>query len=414
MRYLPLLLVLGASSTGAANVAFLRDVRPILEPDHTRLIFDTGRPVRYRLQVRPRDEATGTPARLYVDFYATRVSATPPILVPREGPLTRLRATQLKRDVTRVILDVPGLTEHTVFPLLDPFRLVVDVRGKARPPSRGRAVARTSRLAVAAPAPSQVRLPASTVAAVRASLQRGTAEVPRHRRTRFRVVLDPGHGGKDPGAVGAGGVLEKDVVLDIARRLAERLEAAGYDVIMTRDSDVFVPLPERTQRANAAQADLFVSIHANASPNRAASGIETYYLSNTNDRATIRLAHMENQLLHMTGEPPADSDVSWIVSDMIQSYKVEESHGLARQIQASLVAEARRGRRHVRDLGSKPGPFFVLVGAAMPAVLAEVAFVSHPEEARRLRDDAYRKRLVEGLLLGIGRFVENATIAATL
>jgi N-acetylmuramoyl-L-alanine amidase len=269
-------------------------------------------------------------------------------------------------------------------------------------------------VAVAEPPPSAIRLPASTIAAVRASLQRGEAAMVPHRRTRLRVVLDPGHGGKDPGAIGLGGVLEKNVVLGVARRLAKRLEAAGHEVILTRDSDVFIPLSERTQRANAAKADLFVSIHANASPNRTASGIETYYLSNTDDRATIRLAHMENQLLHMTGEPPADSDVSWIISDMIQSYKVEESHGLARQIQASLVAEARREQRNVRDLGSKPGPFFVLVGAAMPAVLAEVAFVSHPEEARRLQDGAYQDRLAEGLLLGIGRFVENAAIAATL
>lgn len=411
MPFLPVLLVFSVASAGVANVATLRDVRPIYAPDHTRLVFDTGRPVRYRLKARPADAATGTPARLYLDLYRTHVSSPPPMLVPREGPLTRLRATQLKGNVTRVILDVPGLQEPAVFPLHDPFRLVVDVRGTPRLGTQARSAARPSR--VGAPAPP-IRIPASTIAAVRASLARGTPTTSLPRPKRLRVVLDPGHGGKDPGAIGPGGVLEKDVVLGVARRLAAQLTEAGYDVLLTRDSDVFIPLPERTRRANAAKADLFVSIHANASPNRAASGIETYYLSNTHDRATMRLAHMENQLSHMTGEPPADSDVSWIVSDMIQSYKVEESHGLAEQIQAGLVAEARQRRSHVRDLGTKPGPFFVLVGAAMPAVLAEVAFVSHPEESRWLRDDKYQELLARGLLLGIRRFADNGVIAATL
>lgn len=414
MRLLALLLALSVSTAGATEIATLREVRPILAPDQTRLIFETGRAVRFEIKTRPADKETGTPPRLYVDLFDTRVRPAALVLAPREGPLTRLRATQLKGNVTRLILDVPGLAKHAAFPLADPFRLVIDVHGDPRVAPRAKSDGRPLRTAAVKLRPTVIPLRAETIAAVRASLRLDQAAISLPAAKRFRVVLDPGHGGKDPGAIGPGGVVEKDVVLSVAKQLAKRLQASGYGVILTRDSDMFKPLSERTRLANAAEADLFVSIHANASHNRSASGIETYYLSNTNDRATMRLAHMENQLLNMTGQPPADSDVSWIVSDMIQSYKVEESHELANQVQAALVREARRARRDVRDLGAKPGPFYVLVGAAMPAVLAEVAFVSHPEEGRRLQDESYQERLVEGLLRGIGSFVENKAVAATL
>src|SRR5262249_25844993 len=145
-------------------------------------------------------------------------------------------------------------------------------------------------------------------------------------RRRFKIVLDPGHGGKDPGAIGVGGVAEKDVVLAIARRLQAPLAAEpDLHLVVTRDTGVVLALEEGTARANTEQADLFVSIHANASVNPNLSGVETYYLNNTNDRATIRLAEMENGLRTMTGHAGRDRDASLILSDMIQSYKVQES-----------------------------------------------------------------------------------------
>ena len=229
------------------------------------------------------------------------------------------------------------------------------------------------------------------------------------------MVLDPGHGGEDPGARGVDGTPEKDVVLDVARRLRPLLEARGYRVVLTRDRDVFVSLEERAVRANALRADLFVSIHANASLDPEAAGIETYYLSNSDNRATIRLAKMENNLTYMTGRAPRRADVSWIVSDMIQSYKIQESLLLARRIQSAVVDEATRQRGgEVRDLGVKPGPFYVLVGAGMPAVLVEVSFLTQARECRALGRPAYRAALAEGLLRGIVEFEDNAAAAATL
>ena len=148
--------------------------------------------------------------------------------------------------------------------------------------------------------------------------------------------------------------------------------------------------------------------------NRRASGIETYYLSNTNDRATIRLARMENHLAYMTGVRPASADVSYIVSDMIQRYKVGESQRFARLIQRALVEQARVQHSSVRNLGVKPGPFAVLVGAGMPAVLVEISFLSNREEGKRLEDEHYREALAEGIWKGITQFGLARHIASTL
>jgi len=243
----------------------------------------------------------------------------------------------------------------------------------------------------------------------------GSPSAARPATRRLRIVLDPGHGGKDTGAIGVGGVAEKDVVLAIARRLQALLAARDdADVILTRDRDVFLRLEERTARANVEQADLFVSIHANASLNPDLSGVETYYLNNSNDHATLRLAAMENGLGSMTGQHADDRDVSLILSDLIQNYKVQESVALAEHVQQALTGALRNSGTPVNDLGVKRGPFYVLVGAGMPCVLVEVSFLTHPQEGGRLAEPAYQDAIADGLLRGIRGFVENTRMAGTL
>jgi N-acetylmuramoyl-L-alanine amidase len=439
-RLVALALLLAPSPPAAASVAVLSDVRPIFEADTTRLVFEIGRPVPYTVRRLAADPKSGTPPRLVVDFRHTRPDPALALrMTPRGGPLVRLGATALAADVTRIVLDVPGLSEHHVFPLTDPFRLVVDVRGTPRrlPPLTEELVSRSAAPHRNLPlAPSLVRrgnrsappsLPrrgsggGSETAPLLGvqpdtggSSKRGDTGSEARPQRRWRIVVDPGHGGKDPGTIGVSGLREKDVVLDLSRRLARRLRQAGYDVVLTRDADVFLSLAERTTLANAARADLFLSVHANASDNRAAAGIETYYLSNSGDRATIRLAEMENNLAHMTDGPPLASDVAWIVSDMIQSYKVEESVALARGIQRELVRSLGAHGPAVRDLGAKPGPFHVLVGAGMPAVLLEAGFLTEAADARRLADPAHQELLSEGLLRAVERFIENVEVTSTL
>ncbi|MFQ5667456.1 MAG: N-acetylmuramoyl-L-alanine amidase [Candidatus Binatia bacterium] len=404
--------------TGAVRadaVAVMRAVRHIAAPASTRLIVEFSAPVHYRLRRLLGRPELGVPARLYVDFPRTRLatSARAPIIL-RRGPLLRMRATQRTAASTRLILDVPGLTDVGVFAMLDPFRLIIDVRGRRRagsvapaPPrgERSRRAARGGgpRRSVVAPLPRRNRRQRA----------RPTPAPRAHRRV--KLVLDPGHGGKDPGAMGVGGIAEKDIVLAIALQLKKRLAAAtDIDVVLTRDTDTFLPLEERTARANAEQADLFISIHANASPNPKLSGTETYYLNNTHDRATIRLAKMENGLRTVTNHSGGERDVSLILSDLIQSYKIQESVGLAEQVQHALVRELHARGSPVNDLGVKQGPFYVLVGAGMPCVLVEVAFLTNPREGRRLARRRYQEGIAEGLLHGIRRFVENTRIGENL
>ncbi len=229
--------------------------------------------------------------------------------------------------------------------------------------------------------------------------------------TPWRIVLDPGHGGNDPGTLGVDGVAEKDVTLAIAKQLKRRLEAGlGAQVLLTRDRDVTRSLAQRTAFANASNADLFVSIHANADASGELRGIETYTLNNTNDRAAIRLAKMENGPGVRTGR----GDLSFILSDMVQSGKEEESVALANRLQRHLVSRLRGHYPDVRSLGVKKGPFYVLVGAYMPCVLVETSFLSHPIEGRRLASPEYQGEIVEGLYLGMADFLGDQRLAKTL
>ena len=211
------------------------------------------------------------------------------------------------------------------------------------------------------------------------------------------VVIDPGHGGYDSGTTAGAPLLEKDIALQIGLRLQGELEHRGVRAILTRTGDYFVTLADRTAFANQAGADLFISIHLNSSPDAATTGIETYYLNNTTDRATIRLAAMENASggAYSTA---AGGDLNYILSDMRQQYKANESVALASMIEADTTAElnASLGVR-VNALGAMRGPFYVLVGARMPAVLVECGFLSNREEAARLASAPYQQMLAQGI-----------------
>jgi len=252
---------------------------------------------------------------------------------------------------------------RTVFRLEDPARLVVDVQ-------RRTPVARS-----AGGGPEPIRT----------------------------VVLDPGHGGHDAGAIGPTGLQEKELTLDVARRVAAVLEEdLGVRVILTRTRDQFLALRERTALANREKADLFVSIHANAAPAPAAAGTETYFLSSeATDGAARRAAEDENRVLALEGEGRAGGrDVlRSILWDLAQSDFQQESSRAAEAIQTQLDRALRLPSR-----GVKQAPFYVLGGAAMPAVLVEIGFLSNPEEERRLRDDGYRERIARALAAGLAAY----------
>jgi N-acetylmuramoyl-L-alanine amidase len=225
-----------------------------------------------------------------------------------------------------------------------------------------------------------------------------------------KIVLDPGHGGKDPGAIGIGGLAEKDIVLSVAKKLAARLRREmGMEVILTRKDDRFVALENRTAIANAEDADLFVSLHVNASPNPEARGIETYYLDNTSDEAALRLAAREN------GTPKKNvSDLQFILSDMTQNMKLEDSITLAHRLQGSLVGGMTNVMGEVRDLGVKKALFHVLVGARMPSVLVEMFFITNRHEAQTMGQEEAQNAMVDALMQGIQKYAQSTLMARTL
>jgi len=217
-----------------------------------------------------------------------------------------------------------------------------------------------------------------------------------------RIVIDAGHGGHDPGTIGRGGLQEKDLVLDVATRLERMVRAElGAEVIMTRSTDVFVPLEERTAIANSRGADLFLSVHANASRNPTARGIETYFLNFAQDPHAEAVAARENAI-----SPATLKDLQQLVKAITLNSKIDESRDFATSVQEAMV-ESQKPHHPVEDRGVHTAPFYVLIGANMPSVLAEIAFVSNPEDEKRLKAQDARELIARSLLRGVRGYLES-------
>jgi N-acetylmuramoyl-L-alanine amidase len=215
-----------------------------------------------------------------------------------------------------------------------------------------------------------------------------------------RIVIDAGHGGHDSGTLGADGIEEKDVVLDVALRVGQLLhDRLGAEIIYTRSDDTFIPLETRTAIANKAQADLFLSIHANSSPDPTARGVETYYLNFTSDPTALDVAARENAVSGQSVHQLSD-----LVKKIALKDKIEESREFAADVEGSLYAGLAKGNAGLKDRGVKKAPFVVLIGANMPSILAEISFVTNPRDAAELRQPAYRERVAESLFAGVAKY----------
>ncbi|HEX6495724.1 MAG TPA: N-acetylmuramoyl-L-alanine amidase, partial [Acidobacteriaceae bacterium] len=218
-----------------------------------------------------------------------------------------------------------------------------------------------------------------------------------------RIVVDAGHGGHDSGTLGPGGIQEKDVVLDVALRLGRLLrQRMGADVIYTRDDDTFVPLEQRTAIANKAQADLFISVHANSSSDPTARGVETYYLNFTTSPDALEVAARENAV-----SDESIHELSGLVKKITLKDKIDESREFAADVDTSLYAGLERGNPGLRDRGVKKAPFVVLIGANMPSILAEISFLTNSDDATQLGDPQYRERIAESLYRGVSKYVNG-------
>jgi N-acetylmuramoyl-L-alanine amidase len=218
-----------------------------------------------------------------------------------------------------------------------------------------------------------------------------------------RIVIDPGHGGHDSGTLGPGGIQEKDVVLDVALRVGKLLhQRLGAEIVYTRDDDTFIPLETRTAIANKAQADLFLSIHGNSSPEPSARGVETYYLNFTSDPTALEVAARENALSRNSVHQLSD-----LVRKIALKDKIDESREFAADVDAGLYSGLKAGNPGLKDRGVKQAPFVVLIGAQMPSVLAEISFLTNPDDAEEMREGSYRQRIAEALDAGVERYLRG-------
>ena len=221
-----------------------------------------------------------------------------------------------------------------------------------------------------------------------------------------RIVIDPGHGGDDPGAMSFG-LKEKDIVLNVAKRMARILTNKNYEVILTRDDDTFLPLEERTAIANSKNADLFLSVHVNAHPQKSVKGVETFFLNLATNREAMRVAARENAT-----STHNISELQGILVELMQNAKINESSKLAQFVQTSLITGLNDKNYSTKNLGVKQAPFYVLIGAEMPAILAEISFITNPVEAALLQDDNYLQAIAEQIAAGVISYVVQSRTAA--
>jgi len=348
-------------------------------PDYTRISIALEKEVHF--------ESHKIPSRLYLDITGAKVPPGIKDLSIGDGLLKSVRIAQFRASTVRVVLDLDSIKDYKVFTMSDPFRIIIDVKGERRQEiSSTKEVIETAK-----PEPEKVK-PAEK--SKPAKFKPGKIR---------RIVVDPGHGGHDPGASSPTGTREKDIVLQIGLKLSQKIrEELGIDVVMTRSTDVFIELQERTAIANKVGADLFVSIHANASLNRAANGIETYYLNLAKTEKAAQLAAKENGT---TLEKV--SVLQAVLFDLMANYKLNDSAHLADEVQKSLHKKAQTGYPGVKNLGVKQGPFYVLVGATMPSILVETAFVSNERDEAKLKDPQYQDLTAEGILSGIKGYIAS-------
>jgi N-acetylmuramoyl-L-alanine amidase len=218
-----------------------------------------------------------------------------------------------------------------------------------------------------------------------------------------RIVIDAGHGGHDDGTIGPNGVLEKDVVLDVALRLAKLVQSRmGAEVVLTRSDDTFIPLHERTALANERKADLFLSIHANSSPAPSVAGTETFFLNFTNSPAALDVASREN-----AGADKSVGELMNLIQTITLNDKITESETFAQTVQTSLFSQAAKSNATARNRGVKRAPFVVLIGASMPSILAEIGFLSNAKDEANLNKPEYRQKVAEAIFKGLSQYSQS-------
>ena len=374
------------AATWASQRVEITQIRHHSYDDGTRVVLSIeGRmPLKY--------DRLGKPERLYIDLFGGRMSAA---LIKGieldigDSLLSSARLAQNRTNKARLVLDLRRPVSFDAFWLDNPGRLVLDVRASGTP--------RSARTAQALdPARSEPVAPraAQTTADGKHSLTRALG------LKLGRILIDPGHGGHDTGSIGHGGLKEKDVVLDISKRLGRLLgKKLGAEVLLTRESDVFVPLEERTKAANDRGADLMISVHCNSARNSRVRGIETYYLDFTSDSWELGVASNENAASRRSVHELED-----LLSKIARKDNIDESKEFAGRVQSRLYSGISKHSSSIKNRGIRKAPFIVLIDAEMPAVLVEIGFISNRTDEGLMRKSSFREEVAEYLFRGISDY----------
>jgi N-acetylmuramoyl-L-alanine amidase len=377
-----------SASPGIVAPVHLTGIRHWSSNAYTRIVLDLDNQAEFYNRLLKPDPALRTPHRLFIDLKKTALGPDiPDSMNVVDGILRGIRTSRHTADDIRVVLDINQIDTFRVFSLPDPFRVVVDVYGArgnnipVQPVVEGKTVvASVKNNAVVGQNARSKGVARSLVEQLGLKIQ--------------TIMIDAGHGGKDPGAV-ANNIREKNINLKMAKILGKKLAHKGFRILYTRTSDVFIPLEERTAMANAKDADLFISVHCNACNNKRAHGLELYYLNLAKSRDAVRVAARENAV-----SVKKISDLQVILTDLMLNSKITESKDLANDIQNRALHRL-RAKYQVNNHGVKGAPFYVLMGSKMPAVLAEIGYISNYTEAKRLRSSAYLERLADGMVQGV-------------
>ncbi len=353
--------------------------------NYTRIVIDANKKTGYKHRLLKKDPSLNKPQRLYIDLENSILDKKLPKFVPINDKLLKnVRVAQNTKKQVRIVIDIKSFKNYKIFSLNNPFRIVIDVWGKGRQKAKNNRADKKKYIG------TSLKMPASL--ARQFALKVHT------------IVIDPGHGGKDYGAPGViKGVHEKNIVLQISKKLAVKIEKQlKCKTILTRKTDRYISLEERTAIANTKKADLFVSIHTNAARNKKVYGIETYFLNLATDASAILVAERENaaSAKHL-------SDLQTILNDLMQYAKVNESSKLALYVQNNVSSNLSRHYNMIKNKGVKKAPFYVLIGAQMPAVLIETGFISNKKECRRLIDPKYQDKLCDAITKGLKKYIED-------
>ncbi len=358
-----------------APPTLVRDLRVKVHQDYTRLVLDLQRSVTFT------QSRQNNPDRVIIELQNSRLSEAALDKAKRDGFPADIAVQQPHPHSVTVSLNLDSISDYKLLPLSGPDRLVLDVYNRA---------VEEAQKAAASPTPAQ---PSPSTPTIR-SAQRPVRDVK-------LIVVDPGHGGKDPGAVGHGGTAEKDVTLQVGLKLRDLIaQRLGKQVLMTRDRDVFIELGDRAKFANSKDADLFLSIHVNSHPQRTTRGLEIYHFGQASDRRALEVAARENDV------PVKDLDagVQFILADVLTDKKIQDSLELAWSTKQAMVARLDE-HYDVVDHGVKTAPFYVLRYTAMPSILAEIAFISNQTEERLMQTETFLSRMAESILEGVKAYI---------